>query len=259
VRLFFRIKAFLTYWLLAIDKHSLQSPFVYDLYTKVIRPDKKKPPHELEQLRHQLQKDTTPLVIKDLGAGSSVTKSKIRTVGHVVRHSLSSRKVSAFLAHLVAYMECKHILELGTSIGLNTLYLASYPAAKVTTFEGCPETAGYASKLFGTQSGQNIRLIKGNIDHSLPTFLEQSERPDLVYIDANHTEEATLRYFEWLLKRSHDKTILVFDDIHWSPAMQKAWNQIIAHPVVTISLDLYHIGIVFVNPEFAKKHFILWW
>jgi predicted O-methyltransferase YrrM len=259
VRLLFRIWAFISYWLRAVDKHSLQSPFVYDLYTRVICPEKPSSTPELDDLRNQLLSDPTLLEIKDLGAGSCITNSPKRTVGHIVRHSMSSYKVSTLLARLISWNESKHILELGTSIGLNTLYMASYPAAKVVTFEGCPEVSSYATKLFSKQSGDNIRLIKGNIDQTLSSYLEQSPKPDLVYFDANHTEEATLRYFEAVLKRAHEHTVLVFDDIHWSPGMQRAWNNICKHPQVRLSMDLFHLGIVYINPELSRQHFVLWW
>jgi hypothetical protein len=50
-----------------------------------------------------------------------------------------------------------------------------------------------------------------------------------------------------------DHSILVFDDIHWSEEMEQAWNEISGHKAVTLSIDLFFIGIVFFRKEFAQK------
>jgi hypothetical protein len=57
---------------------------------------------------------------------------------------------------------------------------------------------------------------------------------------------------------AHAGTVFVFDDIHWSREMEQAWKVIKDHPAVTLTIDLFFIGIVFIRPEQrSKEHFII--
>jgi len=50
---------------------------------------------------------------------------------------------------------------------------------------------------------------------------------------------------------------IIFDDIYWSEGMQQAWTEICARPEVTLSLDLFHMGVVFFNPGLTKEHYYI--
>ena len=155
---------------------------------------------------------------------------------------------------MIDYYGPKQIIELGTSLGITTAYLASAnPAAKVTTFEGSnaiAKIAGHNHQLLGLT---NVDLIEGNFDEQLPLWLAQNKSVDFAFIDGNHAFKPTMAYFEALLDVVEDHSILVFDDIHWSKEMEGAWAQISAHSRVTLSIDLFFIGIVFFRKEFAQK------
>ena len=77
----------------------------------------------------------------------------------------------------------------------------------------------------------------------------------MVYVDANHTYEATKRYVDYLLPRVTQKGIIVLDDIHYSEGMEQAWAELKADPRVTTTMDLYHCGILFVDPHYLKRHY----
>jgi hypothetical protein len=65
-------------------------------------------------------------------------------------------------------------------------------------------------------------------------------------------------YFKSLLEKSTEDSILIFDDIHWSDEMEKAWDEIKLHPAVTLTIDLFFIGLVFVRKaQKEKEHFII--
>ena len=100
-------------------------------------------------------------------------------------------------------------------------------------------------------------MVTGNIDVTLEKHVENAEKIDFVFFDANHKRKPTLKYFEICLRKSHDKTIYVFDDIHWSGEMKQAWQLICAKQVITLSIDLFQLGIVFVDPGLSKQHYIL--
>ena len=252
----FKIKSFLSYWLGAVDEHSLHSPFFFDLYTTQIKPraaiDRFS---RIETLRQKLLQDQRTISVRDLGSkGNRKSERKISTIA---RTSLSTPRFSSIFCQMVHHFKATCVVELGTSFGINTLYLAEKPDASVTTFEGALSIADIAALTFEFSGKKNINLIVGNIDKTLPAFLQRIRRVDFAFIDANHRYEPTVRYFEWLLKKTHDKSVLVVDDIHDSAEMERAWTAIKSHRLVYGSADLFRCGIVFFDPSLNKQHVIL--
>jgi predicted O-methyltransferase YrrM len=100
-----------------------------------------------------------------------------------------------------------------------------------------------------------VDFVLGDFKNILPKL--QQEKWDLIFFDGNHSKIATLSYMEVLLPSITNETIWVFDDIHWSKDMEAAWEAIKNHPKVTVSLDLFCIGLVFFRTEQAKEHFVI--
>jgi predicted O-methyltransferase YrrM len=212
---------------------------------------------EIEELRTSLLNNKETIETSTLGADSKNKSKSSRTISSISSGGITTPKYSALLYRIIKHFHMRHVVELGTSLGVNTLYLAKYEATKVTTFEGDPELSKLAQANFDQQQAHNVRIIEGNIDKTLSSFLDGSIRPDLVYMDANHRYDATMRYFNTILHNNHDETIVILDDIKWSSEMQKAWKTISEHPEVTMSIDLNKWGIVFFKPEFTKQHYVL--
>ncbi len=252
----FQIFAFLAYWLKRVDQHSLHSPFVFDFFTKVIS---KVPPQnvDIEVLRKTLLKTRTTITVQDFGAGSRVSSKTSKSVSLIAKHSTTPSKFSRFLAETVDHFNYSEIIELGTSLGINTLYLSQNERVRVTTFEGDPSIAQLAENHFNAFKRKNINTITGNIDDTLNQVLQKLEKIDLAYIDANHTYEATLRYFELISRQIHEKSLIVIDDIHWSKDMNRAWNEIKGKAEITLSIDLFEAGLLFFDPKIEKADYIL--
>jgi predicted O-methyltransferase YrrM len=252
----FRIKSFISYWLEAVDEHSLHSPFFFDLYTKYIKPlPSAEQFSHIESLRKKLLNDQREITVRDLGSGAN--KGSRRRIASIARTSLSTPQYSAIYSRLVKQCNATCVVELGTSFGINTLYLAEKADATVTTFEGAPAVADIAGLTFEFANKKNIDLIIGNINRTLPVFLHRVRRVDLAFIDANHRYEPTIHYFELLLKKIHERSVLVIDDIHHSPEMERAWKVIRDNRLVYGSTDLFRCGIVFFDPSLNKQHVIL--
>lgn len=253
---FFQVKTYLNYWLDSVNEHSLHSPFLYDLYTKVINVEPS-PELDIEKLRVDLLKTHREIEVQDLGATSKHFSSGKRKISEIAETSVSSMRLSSLYLRLAEYAEAKTIAELGTSFGLNTLYLAKKKGVKVYTFEGLESIAEVAEDTFKFAAAKNIELIKGNINSTLYSTLSRIPKIDFAFIDANHQYEATRKYFEELLMKVHHKSILVIDDIHGNPGMSKAWKEICRHDLVHTTLDLYRCGILFFDPSLTKQHVVL--
>ncbi|HEY0752030.1 MAG TPA: class I SAM-dependent methyltransferase [Chitinophagaceae bacterium] len=253
---------YLKYYLAASNGkgHGIHSPFVFNFVLDVLNNRQGYVPDTgIEALREKLLADHSMLQVEDYGAGSRTGKMKTRTVKDIARHALKPKKYSQLLYRLVRHYKPKTIIELGTSLGITTAYLASAnPGSKVITIEGAPAIHGMAVNHFKSLGLENIEALQGNFDEVLPAVLNRKEPVDLVYIDGNHRKEPTLSYFNQLLPYMHNDSILVFDDIHWSKEMEGAWEIIKRHEKVRCSIDIFFLGFVFFRNEFPEKqHFTI--
>lgn len=253
------IKYFIQYFLASKNEHAIHSPFVYSLYTQVIKQKKRVPIFiKIEKLRKKLLKNTATITIKDFGAGSKIYKDNIREIRQIAKSAEKSAKFARLLYRLIVHFQPKTIIDLGTSLGITTIYQAlAQPDAQVYTFEGCPATATIAQENFQEILAHNITLIEGNIDETLPTIIERLPSIDFAFFDANHRYQPTINYFELCRKKATESSVFVFDDIHWSDEMHEAWQYIRNHPDVRISIDLFFVGIIFFRTNQPKQDFTL--
>ena len=239
------------------NQHGVHSPFVYNLITKCFYNKAKFEDYAiLKQYRKKLYQNNTTISITDFGAGSRVFKTNQRQVSKIAKTAGITKKRAQLLYRITNYFQIKNSLELGTSLGLATaaLHLGN-KNGKSITIEGCPETAKIAKKQFETFNIKNIDLIVNNFTTELESL--KNNKFDLIYIDGNHQKEATLNYFNILLNNVHNDSVLIFDDIHWSAPMTEAWQEIIQHPKITVTIDTFFWGIVFFRKEQEKEHFTI--
>lgn len=206
----------------------------------------------IEKIRSSLKRDKRTLDVVDYGTGNSRTK----TIAGIATTSLKQAKYGQLLYRISDSVKARNVLELGTSLGITTSYLASSSSnIRCVSLEGCQQIANVAIENFNSLQIKNIQLVVGDIDLTLPKVLKDFDRLDLIFMDANHELQATLSYFEQCLTKIHNGSILIVDDIYWSPDMEKAWKRIKGHPVVTSTIDLFQLGIVFFNADLHKKHY----
>jgi predicted O-methyltransferase YrrM len=238
--------------------HGVHSPFVFDFIIHVLNDKKKYDCYdEIETVRKKLLNNNTIIEVEDFGAGSAVIPFKNRVVKDIAASSLKKKKYARFLFRIAKYYEAKTIAELGTSFGITTCYLASANAdSKVITLEGARNIANLASKNFGEMNLGNVELLEGNFAKTLPLLNSKITNIDLVFVDGNHRKNATLEYFDFFLSKRTNNSIFIFDDIHWSAEMEEAWKLIQRHDSVTMTIDLFFIGLVFFRKDFkVKQHF----
>lgn len=237
--------------------HGIHSPFIFDFVINVLNDRRYFYAYQgVEYLRARLLNDSRIIEVEDMGAGSVVSKLKQRKIKDIAKYAAKPAKYGQLLFRMVNYYAPTRILELGTSLGLTTSYLAQ-SSVPVITLEGAPAVALQALDNFRTLGLENIRLIEGNFDALLPRILEATGMPEFVFLDGNHRYEPTCRYFDLLAENAKPGTILVFDDIHWSREMEEAWKTIKKHPAVTLTIDLFFIGIVFFRKEFRQSRHVV--
>jgi predicted O-methyltransferase YrrM len=251
---------YLSYKLFARHKHGqgIHSPFVYGLITKVLDRNEKFPVFQkIEKIRKQYLLSDEPVIIKGHGAGSRTSKKNIRKLKEIVRTSAVSAKYGRMLYHLVTFYQPQIIAELGTSTGISTAYLALAAAnTKVLTVEGNSSLAQIARNTFHELNIGNTEQITGTFNDALHYIIQCFAGKVLVFIDGDHRFESIMGYFQRILCY-HGECLVIIDDIRWSEDMLKAWKKIISDSSVQISIDIFNMGIVLLNKNTQKCHFVI--
>lgn len=252
----FLAKSFFKYYAKASTIYNTDSKFILEFYEKVWQDNRNYYAFsELELYRRFLLNNHKDIEVTDFGAGSHVLgNKKIRKISHIAKSSLSPKWECELLFKLINWQLPQYKIEIGTSLGLSTLY-QHLPNPKSSTFytlEGCPNIAKIAGEKFLYLKEKPQQVI-GNFDNTLANVLAQIPRLDYAFIDGNHRYEPTMRYFHACMEKAHAQTILVFDDIYWSEEMTKAWEEICKDERIFLTIDLFKMGIVFVNPTQMKQ------
>ena len=257
--MFHLIKSYLKFLWNSKNQHGVHSPFVFNLVTKCFYDKKKYPEYSiLKSYRKSLLQNKNTIEVTDFGAGSRVFKSNTRSINKIAKNAGISSKRAKLLFRIVNYFQPETILEIGTSLGLATSALAlGNPRSYLLSIEGCNKTISIAQNSFNKYFTEfNYEFINTEFDW----FLKNTNKVDiwnLIYFDGNHSQKATLEYFELLLPTITNDSVWVFDDIHWNLDMENAWKIIQNHPKVTVTIDTFQWGIVFFRQEQEKEHFII--
>ncbi len=251
------VKRYLLYRLTGQNRHHLQSPFNYNLNEAVFRRDRKpEAAKAIEARRKQLLNDQRVINVRDFGAGFGGKQYKQLGVSFITKRSSKPGKYARLLYRLVQYFKPQHMLELGTSVGISALYQsAGNPNGVLYTIEGCEETDAIARESFAAFPHLNIQQRTGAFSEVLPSVLEEMKTVDYLFIDGHHQLEPTLQYFEQCLPYLSEKAVIVIDDINWSEGMREAWRRLQEHPRVTVSIDLFMLGVLLVDPDLSKERF----
>ncbi len=275
----YRVGSYLKHQLTArhTGGHGIHSPYLFEWVRMVMADDNSYYAWaKIEEIREQLLRDEREVTFVDYGSGRALSSSPAdankRLVKDIAKGSLAQKKYAQMLARLVRWLGSANpqhlskrkedrglnIVELGTSLGVTTAYLATMNKGdKVLTFEGCNAVAEIAKENWKQLEINNIECCLGEVtEESLRlAIVDLQGGLDVAFIDANHTYEGTKSYFNVLAEKVHEKTVIVVDDIHYNQAMEKAWMEICADERVTSTMDLYQMGMVFFDKHYWKRNY----
>ncbi|MBK8967076.1 MAG: class I SAM-dependent methyltransferase [Lewinellaceae bacterium] len=259
----YSIRQFLAFFRAADTKFRVHSPFVFELANAVLEDQRWFYAFsDVEAIRRKMQQSMLVIGMVDYGASAPGGEAARRRlpIRQIARRAASSSRQGQWLFRLVQWQKPQRILELGTSLGIGAMYLAAAArTATIFSLEGSPDCAHVAKanlELLGLN--KQVTVKTGPFQENLPASLQALQTVDLVFFDGHHRADATLQYFEQCLPHVYAQTILVFDDVYWSPEMTAAWKKIQQHPQVTLTVDFFDLSLVFFNPDFkSRQHFKL--
>jgi predicted O-methyltransferase YrrM len=253
---------YLNYYLTASNGkgHGIHPPFIYDFVTNVLNDKKDNAEYKIvEQLRNNLLENNIIIEVEDFGAGSTTGATKNRSIKSIAKNAAKPKKFAQLLYRIVQYYSCRNIIELGTSLGISSSYMSlANEFGRVNTCEGSKAIAAIAKENFKQLCIKNITVFEGEFKTSYAKALMDMPSIDLLFIDGNHQYQPTLDYFEKALPQLHENSMVIFDDIHWSADMERAWNDIKKHNAISETIDLFFIGIAFFRKDQkAKQDFVI--
>ena len=251
---------YIRYFLFAKHKkgHGIHSPFIYNVVSKIFN---YKSEHEnlkeVINVHNKYLKTTRYIEFEDLGAGSNYNKPKKLRLGKIIRRSSVDEKYGKLIFNLIKFFKPTNILELGSSVGISSAYIAqAAPQSIFKSIEGVEEKIQIAKEI-SLELNQKTEFIQGNFDNTLNPVLEKYNKLDLVFFDGNHTKQSTLNYFNSCLNKSHNESIFIFDDIHWSREMEEAWGIIKSNNKVKVSIDIFRMGLIFFKKELSYQQYVI--
>ena len=251
---------YLSYKLFARHKHghSIHSPLVYNMIKNVLNRYETKPVfNQIEELRKAYIRNGETISAGNYGAGSKRIRDRPVKIKDLIKTSAVSEKYGKMLHFFALWYQPGFIIELGTSLGISTAYLASaVPATKISTIEGNAKLAAIACKNFQNLKLENIEQVTGIFETELPEILKTVSGKLMVFIDGDHRYERLISYYT-RISQYQSECFMIFDDIRWSEEMHIAWKKIISDNKIRISVDLFFMGIAVTGINVKKQHFVI--
>ena len=216
--------------------YGVHSPFVFDLITNVIE----------ERRLYYCYERIYPVRLQILQSGRKVTFHRhIIPIAKALRKYCFTEQENRLLFRLANRFQSKTIYVAGSDFGLTPLYLTAYSAASACiVVEPEPTVATiareylnkYTTATFVMQN--NFTYIPDNLDFIVFGYSFKS---------------FSIHTFEHFLPHINDNTVMIIAGINASTINRKTWKSICAHPKVTVTIDLYRLGIVFFNPKLYQQ------
>lgn len=231
---------FIKYYLAAKTKYQIHSPFVYELLSEVLEDDRHFYAFDdmdtfytwigqfKKEINWQNSKKAAKLIFKELKVNPSIGQ---------------------FFFRLANYYQYRNIVEIGN--GLNGLWLAqAVPNAQFLVIETATDWADVLKNYCDNQSWNfEIQTAerwnpKINISVKMPQI-------DVLIFDGIATNNDIQATFEEILPYlTEDSLVIINNKNVLNPTI---WQQLRTHSRVRLSLDLFHLGLIYLKHDQAKS------
>jgi len=169
---------------------------------------------------------------------------------HLSNHNIHPKKISEthYLSfRLVNFFHPKHILEIGSGKGINTLFLTA-PSNEITctSVENSPQKIAVAQKLLSHKKDQTV------IKNTLPTGIF-----DAIFYNLDYELPKNTNVTETLIEHSHDRTFWMMTNIDRNSTTKAIWEKIKADERTRLTFDKKHLGIVIFNSDYYKLNYLI--
>ncbi len=260
----FRASAYLQYLTKRKSIQYIHSPFLFSLMQEVFVDSPDTTPiifKGIEMFRTGLIGIKEEISYEDYGAGGDKQRIKKVTIGSMAKKSLKQARYARFLFRLTRFVEAKNVVELGTSFGITTLYLSEAVGrfGAVHTVEADKNILAVAQDHWPQtlEAAHPVYEYCFDLNEEWSSLCEHIGRIDFLFIDANHRKEAMIRYVLQAMPYMHQKSVVVVDDIYWNKDTLEGWEILKNRKEVTLSFDIFQMGVLFFDKNLSKEDFTL--
>lgn len=200
--------------------HGIHSPFLFSFITKVV--EEKDPYYAYEDI---------DLFLKS----------------YPVRNRKSTR-LDRLMFRMVNYFAAKSVLEIGAKSGIGVLYLTA-PSSEIVYQSACCKINSSIQEYIADHWERNVSF------HS--DLGVTQEKQDCIVIDMRGLDNNWTDIYEYVADLIHEESFVILKNIRTNKEANSLWKQFRANDKVSVSLDLYNIGILFFNPKLYRRNYII--
>ena len=216
--------------------YGVHSPFVYNLITNVI--EEKTPYYAFEEIENERK--------RILSFQNNISK--------ITAKETQSPNYGALLFRLVNFFKCRNVIEIGSTTGIMSLYLsmASRNSCSCFALEERPNIIDTVEDFAKKHHLSRLHLIQGDYESNLKELHSTLQKADLIFINRISDVEKVVSLCAPFM---HNETVLVLNDITKNKEMKGLWKKIKKDNESRITIDLYSLGLVFLDEKFHKQHY----
>ncbi|NDW08207.1 class I SAM-dependent methyltransferase [Dysgonomonas sp. 520] len=202
--------------------HGIHSPFVFSLITNVI--EEKRKYYAFDDIQNFISK-----------------------YDNVKQHS---KKYNRFVFRIINHFSAKNILEIGSGDGQTTLYAsASSSSIRCNCYEPSTKKSEKANILYNDW-GRSINLHTDSLPHI-------NDIQDCIIVDLKNYFADYDLFLSYILPLCNEETFIIIKGIRTKRKNQMLWRMLKQSEKVTVSLDLFNIGVLFFDKRFYKRNYRL--
>jgi len=176
-------------------------------------------------------------LFKDINFENYFSKNNIIPSDSILSYYDITKEHYHLLAYLSNMVNNSTIIDTGTHRGSSALALSYNQSNKVLTYDIEQFRGGIDNNVenipFNIKSNHNT-----NITHLIKSNPEIVLNSSLFFLDINHEGPDEMKVFNFLLLNKY-KGILILDDIHLNPDMEKVWDTIKSTNVIALDVTKY--------------------
>lgn len=173
-----------------------------------------------------------------------------RKIDHARLKKQANAKYAELLFRLINRFDAKNILEIGSGVGINTLYLSAHSKQSTVICVEQDHKKQKTAQLLLAHKSENIMLTN---------VLPRKENSfDAIVWDLNEypiNKEDTLNFIGSTIKSGG---FIIVNHINRGKQNKEVWQRLLHTEAVTMSFHLGAIGIAFIKPSLPKQNYALY-
>jgi len=97
--------------------------------------------------------------------------------------------------------------------------------------------------------------LQQRLSEKYPFLIYDGPACDLIYLEADQMKEVQNPAF--FSHYCHNETLILIKDIHKNNSIRKQWKLLCNRPEISVSIDFFYCGALFLRKEQARQHFTI--